>query len=380
MQFSAIYPALAGLGFTPFFHQQFLSLLTEAPAFEGWLPERVTAEWRGEYQLLGANGSRRGVLSGKLQHELAEQERPCVGDFVLAMPGAGSDLTRIDHCFSRASVFRRKSAGATARAQAIAANIDVAFVVSAFSDPDADPEAVRHGVNVRRIERYLRAVTEASAEAVVVLSKADLQADAAERAEALSAALGHVEVLPVSAFDGRGIEALTARLSEGVTAVLVGPSGVGKSSLTNRLLGNEVQRVEAVREFDARGRHTTTHRELFALPSGGLLIDTPGMRELGLHAESATPGYTGFDEIDALAGECRFRDCKHEGEPGCAVQRAVESGQIELQRLEHAKKLEREIAWQASRSDARKRSAEKRQNRVLSVAVREGQRLKGRGD
>jgi ribosome biogenesis GTPase len=379
MHSSEIHSALAALGFTPYFQQQFLSLLAETSAFEAWLPERVTAEWRGEYQLLGPSGSRRGVLSGRLQHELGEEERPCVGDFVLAMPTQeSSELTRIEHCFSRANAFMRKSAGATARAQPIAANIDIAFVVSAFSEPDADPEAARHGVNLRRIERYLRAVAEAPAEAVVVLSKADLQPDAQEQADALRARLGPVEVLLVSSLDGRGFEQLTVRLGSGVTAVLVGPSGVGKSSLTNRLLGGDVQRVEAVREFDARGRHTTTHREIFVLPSGGLLIDTPGMRELGLHADSGASDYTGFEEIDALAAECRYRDCRHEGEPGCAVLAAVESGQVDAARLEHAKKLQREIAWQASRNDARKRSADKRQYRTHSLAVRAGQKLKGR--
>jgi ribosome biogenesis GTPase len=381
MHFSAIHPALVALGFTPYFHQQFLSLLAETPAFDGWLPERVTAERRGEYQLLGPSGTRRAMLSGRLQHELGDEERPCVGDFVLAKPSeVSSELTRIEHRFSRASAFMRKSAGGTARAQSIAANIDVAFVVNAFSEPDADPMAVRHGINPRRIERYLRAVAEAPAEAIVLLSKADLPADAEAQAHELRALLGSIEVLLVSSVDGRGFERLSARLGPGVTAVLVGPSGVGKSSVTNRLLGGEVQRVDAVRELDARGKHTTTHREIFVLPSGGLLIDTPGMRELGLHAESAASDYTGFDEISALACECRYRDCRHQDEPGCAVLAAVEAGQIARVRLEHAKKLQREIAWQASRSDARKRSADKRQYRVHGMAVRAGQKLKGRSE
>lgn len=379
MHFSALHPALAGLGFTPYFHQQYLSLLADTPAFLDWLPERVTAEWRSEYQLLGPAGPRRAVLSGRLHHTLADEERPCVGDFVLAKPGAGSELARIEHRFERANAFRRKSAGATSRPQPIAANIDLALVVSAFSEPDAEPQAVQHGLNVRRIERYLRAVAEAPAEAVVILSKADLRPDAQEQAEQLRAQLGGVLVFCVSALCDFGLCPLRERLGPGVTAVLVGPSGIGKSSLTNRLLGEDVQRVEAIREFDARGRHTTTHREIFALPSGGLLIDTPGMRELGLHGDSASePGRTGFDDIDALAQHCRFRDCSHQDEPGCAVLSAVEAGQVERERLEHAYKLQRELSFQAARSDARKRSAERKQNRTRSVAARASQRLKGR--
>lgn len=380
MNFSAIRPELSGLGFTPYFHQQFLAVVAERPDFAEWLPERVTAEWRGEYQLQGAGEPRRAVLSGRLLHELAEDERPCIGDFVLAMPGASAELTRIEHRFERASVFRRKSAGATARAQPVAANIDVALVLSALSLSDAAPEAQRHGLNARRIERYLRAITEAPALALVVVSKADLCPDAEAQCERLQAELGGVEVCLVSALDGRGLAELTERLGPGVTAVLVGPSGVGKSSLTNRLLGGAVQRVEAVREFDARGRHTTTHRELFALPSGGLLIDTPGMRELGLHADSVESGYTGFDEIDALSSDCRYRDCRHEGEPGCAVLAAIDSGQVTLGRLEHARKLQREIAWQAARSDARKRSEDKRRYRIRTMAARSAQKLKGQGE
>ncbi|HWA78219.1 MAG TPA: ribosome small subunit-dependent GTPase A [Polyangiaceae bacterium] len=380
MQFAALHPALAGLGFTPYFHQQFLVLVADTPAFSDWLPERVVAEWGSEYQLLGSAGVRRAVLSGRLRHELADDARPCVGDFVLATPGTGADLARIEHRFERANVFRRKSAGVTARAQPIAANIDLALVVSAFSEPDADSDAARRGVNVRRIERYLRAVAEAPAEAVVVLNKADLCADAEEQAAELGAQLGGVEVYLVSARSELGVPRLAERLGSGVTAVLVGPSGVGKSSLTNRLLESDVQRVNDIREADARGRHTTTHRQIFTLPSGGLLVDTPGMRELGLHTDSAVdPGHTGFEEIDSLAGDCRFRDCTHVDEPGCAVLAAVNAGEIERERLDHAHKLQQELAFQAARSDARKRSEARRQYRALSVASRARQREKGRG-
>lgn len=376
MHFAALPPALAGLGFTPYFHQQFLALVADTPAFSDWLPERVVAEWGAEYQLLGSAGARRAVLSGRLRHQLAEDERPCVGDFVLATPG--SDLARIEHRFERANVFRRKSAGVTARAQPIAANIDLALIVSAFSEPDAQSDTARRGVNVRRIERYLRAAAEAPAEPVVLLNKADLCPDAEQQATELAGQLG-LEVCLVSARSELGLHALRERLGSGVTAVLVGPSGVGKSSLTNRLLDQDVQRVNGIREDDARGRHTTTHRQIFVLPSGGLLVDTPGMRELGLHADGVVdPAHTGFDEIDSLAKDCRFRDCTHADEPGCAVLAAVETGQIGRERLDHAHKLQRELAFQAMRSDARKRSEARKQYRAVTVAGRARQRLKGR--
>jgi ribosome biogenesis GTPase len=378
MHFAALHPALAGLGFTSYFHQQFLVLVADTPAFSDWFPERVVAEWGAEYQLLGSAGARRAVLSGRLRHELSEDERPCVGDFVLATPGSAADLARIEHRFERANVFRRKSAGATARAQAIAANIDLALIVGAFSEPDAESDAVRHGVNVRRIERYLRAAAEAPAEPIVLLNKADLCPNAEQQAAELAGQLG-LDVRLVSARSELGLRALGERLGSGVTAVLVGPSGVGKSSLTNRLLEQDVQRVNDIREADARGGHTTTHRQIFVLPSGGLLVDTPGMRELGLHAEGGVdPTHTGFDEIDSLAQECRFRDCTHADEPGCAVLAAIDAGQIGRERLEHAHKLQRELAFQAMRSDARKRSEARKQYRAFSVASRARQRLKGR--
>jgi ribosome biogenesis GTPase / thiamine phosphate phosphatase len=369
------------LGWTSFFHQQFLAFVVDNPELGERLPLRIAADHGTEYALVGPGGARRAVLSGRLMRELADDARPCVGDFVLVSAAPESELCRVEHVFERATVFRRKAAGETSHGQAVAANVDVAVVVSALADADADSDADRRGVNVRRLERYLRAIQDATVRAIIVVSKADLAPDADERALALARELGHSEVFAVSAHTGHGMERLAEQVGPGVTAVFVGSSGVGKSSLINRWLGRDVQRVQTVREGDLRGRHTTTHRELFTLPSGGLLIDTPGMRELGLFADEQTDGVdTGFEEIDALAEHCRFRDCRHENEPGCAVVAAVARGEISGERVEHARKLLKEIAWQRSRHDAQKRRTEKQSNKVLSRAVRAGLRAKGRDD
>jgi len=377
MHFDSIDPAVEKLGWNGYFHQQLVALLTEAPERAGSQPERVVYEQRGEYGLLGANGPRRASLPGRLAHELDDERRPCVGDFVLAARAPNAELARIEHVFERSSLFRRKAAGATSRGQPIAANVDVAIVVSSLAPEEADPEAARHGINQRRIERYLRAIAEAPAAPVIAVSKADLRADAQAQADELARELGNVDIVLVSAHTGLGLEELGRRLGPGVSAVLVGSSGAGKSSLINCLLGRTAQRVNAVREGDARGRHTTTHRELFVLPTGGLLIDTPGMRELALFADETTDeSRSGFEDIDALAEHCRFRDCQHEGEPGCAVRAAVEKGELDRGRLEHSQKLQREIAWQKTRFDALKASTERKAHRAQSRAVRARQRSK----
>jgi ribosome biogenesis GTPase len=341
--------SLERLGFSTFFQGQLLSLLASSEVPASTTVARVVSEARGQFSTSLGEGSRSAVLAGRLKHS---EVRVCVGDFVLLEGDPEDELARISHVFERTSLFQRKAPGGTSEAQLIAANVDLAIVVCALAADDADPHARSHGMNPRRIERYLRAIRDAPAQACVAVNKADLSSSASEQAEWLQGELRGVPVVAVSAEQGAGLAALEAALLPATTAVLVGSSGVGKSSLINRLLGRDTQAVGAVRAGDTRGRHTTTGRELFVLPNGALLIDTPGMREFALFADDETElDATGFPEIDELSPACRFRDCRHESEPGCAVLAAVEAGNVAGERLEQAHKFERELAWQRDRHD-----------------------------
>jgi ribosome biogenesis GTPase / thiamine phosphate phosphatase len=311
----------------------------------GLEPARVSREDRGRYGVLDERGARSAELAGRLRHEARTRaELPAVGDWVALRPGAASSAV-IDAVLPRTSAFARKVAGETTEEQVVAANVDTVFLVSGL-DGDFNP---------RRIERYLAAAWESGAEPVVVLNKADLAEDLESRlAEVLAVAPG-AAVVTLSALGGQGLDSLARWLGPGRTVALLGSSGVGKSTLVNALLGEPRQAIGDVRADDSRGRHTTTHRELVPLPGGALLLDTPGMRELQLWGDES--GLDGaFPEIAQLAGGCRFRDCRHDGEPGCAVLGAVESGALEAGRLESWRKLQRELQWLASRQDARARA------------------------
>jgi len=265
---------------------------------------------------------------------------------------------RIARVLPRRTAFSRKEPGAVTRAQVIAANIDVLFVVAGL---DGD-------FNLRRLERYLLLARESGARPVVVLNKSDLRADA-EEAAILAAALG-APVVTTSALDGRGLAALEAHIAPYQTAALTGSSGVGKSTLLNRLLGSERQRVQEVRESDSRGRHTTVRRELFLAPTGWLIVDTPGLRELQLWAGAESVDLA-FADIADLAQRCRFRDCRHQGEPGCAVA----SGGIDEGRLASYAKLQREAAHLERQQNQRSALEEKRRIKRIHRAMRGKNRM-----
>ena len=299
--------------------------LAAHPGEAGHIPARVIAEHRDHYVIADGRVTRRAILAGRLRHRIASAEDlPAVGDWVLVATGDGAqpradadaDTTSalIQGVLPRRTAFRRKRAGEATEAQVVAANVDIALLLMALPDD----------VNVRRLERYLTLAWESGALPAVVLTKADLADDVASAIAIVRSAAPGVDVVAISLATGIGLDALERLLAPGRTAVLLGSSGVGKSTLANQLLGEERLRVGAVRE-DGKGRHTTTHRELFTLRSGALLIDTPGMRELQLW--SADAGLSAaFDDVERLAAECRFRDCTHASEPGCAVRQAVESG------------------------------------------------------
>jgi ribosome biogenesis GTPase len=322
-------------------------------------PARVAREERGRYLLIGTFGERSGALAGRLRHEArARLDLPAVGDWVAARFGAGG--TGVVHAvLPRSSAFVRKAAGEATVEQVVAANVDTVFVISGL-DLDLNP---------RRLERYLAAAWESGASPVVLLNKSDLADDpAACVAEIEAVALG-VPVLAVSALERRGLEALGPWLVPGRTVALLGSSGAGKSTLLNALLGEQRQATRAVRAHDSRGRHTTTWRELVALPGGALLVDTPGMRELAVWG--GDEGLDGtFPDIAALAAACRFRDCGHAGEPGCAVREAVEGGTLDAARLESWHKLRRELRWLARRQDARARAEEEARWKAIMKSMK----------
>lgn len=325
----------------------------------GLVPMRVAREDRDRYTVLEPSGERPAVLAGRFrQSTLSRIERPAVGDWVLVRAD-GDGIVTIASVLPRASVFLRKVAGENTEPQVVAANVETVFLVCGL-DGDFNP---------RRIERYVASAWESGARPVVVLNKADVAEDRDARlAEAVAVCPG-VDVLAVSALEGRGLEALAPWLSFGHTIALLGSSGVGKSTLANALMGEERQATGGVRADDSRGRHTTTHRELVPLPSGAWLLDTPGMRELQLWAEDDSLDRT-FPEIAALALECRFRDCAHEAEPGCAVRAALGAGTLERARFAAWGKLQRELAHLASRQDARARSEKQAQWKAITMAMR----------
>jgi len=314
----------------------------------GYVPARVARETRGGYLVWGERGPWPAEVSGRFRHGArGAGAMPAVGDWVAVAARPAEGRATIHAVMDRQSCFARRCAGGRTDEQGLAANVDVAFLVSGL---DRD-------FNLRRIERYLTLAYDSGATPVVVLNKADLCEDVdAYSAEVESVAYG-VAVCPVSAVADGGAEPLRRWLGIGRTAVLLGSSGVGKSTLINALVGGARQRTGGVRAADGRGRHTTTQRELIALDADGLLIDTPGLRELQLWAD-ADAADDAFGDIAALAAACRFRDCSHTGEPGCAVQAALARGELDGRRYENYLELQAELHHLARRRDQRLRQIE----------------------
>jgi ribosome biogenesis GTPase len=321
-------------------------------AAEGLTPGRVIVQQRGLWRLVTEAGEVDAELAGRFVHEAADGAFPVAGDWVAADLGQGAALIRA--VLPRATAFSRWASGPAGGVQVVAANIDVAFLTASLNTD----------LNLRRLERYMAAAYESGAEPVVLLTKADAcDAVAARVAEVEAIAFG-VPVLAISAVTGEGLDALATYLPVGRTAVLLGSSGVGKSTLVNALGGQALMATQAIREGDDRGRHTTTHRELILLPSGGLILDTPGMRELGMW--DAEDGVTQtFADIEALAEACRFRDCGHDREPGCEVQAALADGRLDAERLASWRKLQREMAHERRKEDPAARKAE--QQRWIAI-------------
>ncbi|HSO39632.1 MAG TPA: ribosome small subunit-dependent GTPase A [Labilithrix sp.] len=352
---------LSALGFGPFFQQQL-----QSPEGSELIPARIAAEHRGAYEVWSQAGSGAAQLAGRLRLELQETGLPGVGDWVVVKDAPGPDrVAIIDRVLARRTVFTRGAAGRQVRAQVVAANVDLVFAVCGL---DAD-------FSVRRIERYLARIWASGAQPSIILNKADVCEDVAGRVLEVERHCAGVPVYVTSALHSEGIEALRARIHDGMTVAFVGSSGAGKSTLVNALLGEEWMPTGEVRARDGRGCHVTTHRQLISLPGGGLLLDTPGMRELQLVDEEGLTAV--FGDIAALSERCRFRDCGHGDEPGCAVRAAVASGELAADRLEHYVKLEREAQSFERRHDERLRRQSERVWGQLHAEVAHLRRWKG---
>jgi ribosome biogenesis GTPase / thiamine phosphate phosphatase len=349
---------LTTLGWGPFFSTQ----LTEEEALT-LVPGRAAADRGPRLLVRFADGDRLAVVSGKLR---AAGELPVVGDFLLVRPSAPGEEPEVVRVLARRSSLSRGAAGRATAEQLLVANVDRVLLVQGL---DA-------GVAPRRLERTLAAVHQRGVSPAVVLTKADLHPDPTAALEEARRAAPGVPVLLASAVTGEGVEAVRALLPPGDTGVLIGPSGAGKSTLLNALLGAPRQATAEVRGWDRRGRHTTTGRELLPVPGGGLLIDGPGLRELKLWGDEGL--LAAFGDVADLAAGCRFRDCRHQGEPGCAVATAVERGELDEARLANLQKLEQEAAGQSERRRLGPGRAERARGRPIARLQRQLQRLRGR--
>lgn len=336
-------------------------------AIQGLCPARVACEHREAYDIWSAAGVMRAEISGRFRHDHpVRAEWPAVGDWIATAPRPEEGAATIHDVLPRRSRFSRKAAGDKTEEQVVAANVDAVFLVSGL---DGD-------FNVRRIERYLTLAWESGARPVIVLNKADVCPDVDGATAEVEAIAFGAPIIVASASTHRGLEELRAAIRPGMTGAFLGSSGVGKSSLVNAMLDAPRQTTQSVRDDDSRGRHTTTTRDLFLLPGGGMVIDTPGMRELQLWADDEGLAHT-FADVEAFAAQCRFADCTHTGEPGCAVKDALDSGALSQERFRSYRKLEREIHYFNLRKDQSARSIEKNRWRKVALEIRRIEKGKG---
>ena len=361
---------LVSLGWNAHFADSFRPYSTS-----DFVPARVALEHKHAYQLLSAHGELTAECTGRLLHGASTRgELPAVGDWVVARLRPGESLScpgqrqraDIHAVLPRLTKFSRRAAGDADTEQIVAANVETVLLVTALDQ----------NFNLRRIERYLAVTRESGAEPVVVLNKADLHPDPETAMAEVESVAGGAAVVTLSAGRGEGLHALNPWLVPGRTLAVLGSSGVGKSTLINCLLGEEHLATAAISEAVGKGRHTTTHRELIVTPGGVLVIDTPGMRELQLwDVEAAAIDFT-FTEIMALAARCRFSDCSHRSEPGCAIQEALEDGSLEFDRWQSYQKLQREQAHAARRSSPQLARETRNEWKKLHKQAREHTRMK----
>jgi ribosome biogenesis GTPase / thiamine phosphate phosphatase len=331
---------LTGLGWLPDWETAFAPF-----GARGLVPGRVALEHNQVYRVLTADGERLAEAAGRLKFRAGgRHDLPAVGDWVALRPAGRGDRWRIESILPRRSRFSRRAAGRATGEQVVAANVDTVLLVYGLDTP----------IKRRSIERYLVLARPSGAKPVVVLNKADACGDTMRAAADASAVAGDTPVYVVSARTGRGVDQLQPYLTPGRTLALLGPSGAGKSSIVNRLAGRDLLPTGEVRPWDGRGRHTSVHRQLLRLDGGGLIIDTPGMREIQLwDADEAIDD--AFADVTALAAGCRFRDCRHDKEPGCAVKAAVQAGQLDAGRYRNFVRLQQEHLTTDRQRDERRR-------------------------
>jgi ribosome biogenesis GTPase len=333
-------------------------------AAKGLVPGRVVAGHTRLLRVRTGEGECLAELAGALRHQArGAEDRPAVGDWVALRPREGGHRAVVQAVLPRRTAFVRRAAGERTVAQVLAANVDTVFLVMGL---DGD-------FNLRRIERALVLAWESGADPVVLLNKADVCDDIpGRRAEVEAVALG-VPVRVIAAKAGEGLDSLAPWLVPGRTVALLGSSGVGKSTLVNRLVGHEKQKTREVLPADQRGRHTTTHRELILLPGGALLLDTPGLRELQLWSDGAGLR-AAFEDVEELSSACRFTDCRHDAEPGCAVRAAAEEGRLDPARLDSFRKLQAELRALEIREDPLKRREERSRWKAIYKSLRQPKR------
>ncbi len=342
---------LETLGYNDFFRKSF-----ENYNQDQYQVGRIALEHKHIYRVWTESGELLGDISGKMRFEArGREDYPAVGDWVVVTERAEEKKATIHVVLPRMSKFSRKVAGNEIEEQIVATNIDVVFLVTSLNQD----------FNVRRLERYLVLTWESGATPVIVLSKADLCEELEEKiAEVEQIAIG-VPIFTISAHTGAGMEELASQLQPGMTVALLGSSGVGKSTIANYLVGKDVLKTKEIREEDGRGKHTTTHRELLALPCGAVLIDTPGMREIQLW--DAEDGMSGtFEDVEVFTSECQFSNCKHISEPQCGVKAALTDGRLTKERFESYRKLQKELVYLASKEDKRLAAANKEKWKTIS--------------